>query len=318
MATLARSLLRRLGVTGARGLALALAAGLVTPGFGALVKPALPAMVAVFVAMALARLDMARALGHVRRPLALVTTVAFLVLSLPLAAWAGLTLIGRGTVEPGLLLGVSLQVASAPILATPAIALLIGLDSAFAVVALIAHMAILPLVAPALASFVAGDAVPLDAFAMARNLALLLAGATLAATLARRLWSLAQIQAVKQELDGANLVLMFIFALGIMDGVLPRLWREPGLVALHLALAFAVAGFGLLAGFYVLRPLIGSGDARVMSYAAGHRNAGLMIAAMGGVLPDGAWLYFAAVQAPIYLTPLLVARLARRSPNPED
>lgn len=311
MPNLPRRLLRRLGATGAGGLAGALALGLATPRVGAWIKPTLPFLVGAFVAMALARLDLARARAHIRRPAALIATLAFLVLSLPLAVAAALTLIGRGAVEPGLLLGVSLQAASAPILATPAIAILIGLDGAFAVVALLAHMALLPLLAPTLASFVAGDVVPLDALGMARNLALLLAGAALTAWLARRRWSLAQVQAARLDLDGVNVVMMFAFAAGIMDGVLARLWTEPGVAATQIAVSFAVSGFGLVAGVLALRPLIGRGDALVMSYAAGNRNVGLMIAAMGGVLPDRTWLYFALVQAPIYLAPLLVARLAR-------
>ena len=307
-----RSILRALGRTGASGLAASLIAGLVIPGLGAWLKPALPVFVGMFVAMMLARLDHARARAHLRRPVALVATLVFMICALPLGLAAALTVIGRRAVEPGLLLALSLQAASAPILATPAIAVLIGLDAAFVVVALVAHMAVLPLVAPALASFVAGDAVPLDGWAIARNLALLLSGAALTAFLARRRWTLGRIGAAKGELDGINLILMFAFALAIMDGVLARLFAEPGTVATHLAAAFAVAGGGLLVGFLALRPLIGAGDAYVMSYAAGHRNVGLMIAAMGGVLPDSTWLYFALAQAPIYMTPLLLARLAPR------
>ena len=306
-----RSILRALGRTGASGLAASLIAGLVIPGLGAWLKPALPVFVGMFVAMMLARLDHARARAHLRRPVALVATLVFMICALPLGLAAALTVIGRRAVEPGLLLALSLQAASAPILA-PAIAVLIGLEAAFVVVALVAHMAVLPLVAPALASFVAGDAVPLDGWAIARNLALLLSGAALTAFLARRRWTLGRIGAAKGELDGINLILMFAFALAIMDGVLARLFAEPGTVATHLAAAFAVAGGGLLVGFLALRPLIGAGDAYVMSYAAGHRNVGLMIAAMGGVLPDSTWLYFALAQAPIYMTPLLLARLAPR------
>lgn len=38
------------------------------------------------------------------------------------------------------------------------------------------------------------------------------------------------------------------------------------------------------------------------------RNVGLMAAAQPGSLPDLSWLYFALVQLPIYLTPLLLRR----------
>jgi BASS family bile acid:Na+ symporter len=39
---------------------------------------------------------------------------------------------------------------------------------------------------------------------------------------------------------------------------------------------------------------------------------GLMLAAMGGAVPDVAWLYFALAQFPIYLSPQLLKPLARR------
>lgn len=311
-----RRLLRALGRTGANGLAAALLAGLIAPGLGVWLKPVLPALVGGFVAMMLARLDLGPALRHLRRPARLAATVALMIVALPLGVGLALTALGRAALDPALVLALSLQAASAPILATPAVAALIGLDGAFAVVALLAHMAVLPLVAPGLARFVAGDAVPLDAAAIARNLALLLTGATLVAIAARRRWTLAQVQAARLELDGVNILLMFAFAVAIMDGVLARVAADPATAATHLAVAFAVAGGGLVAGFAVLRPIIGAGDAVAMSYAFGHRNVGLMIAAMGGALPDATWLYFALAQAPIYLTPLLLARLARRMRRP--
>jgi BASS family bile acid:Na+ symporter len=42
------------------------------------------------------------------------------------------------------------------------------------------------------------------------------------------------------------------------------------------------------------------------------RNMGLMLAAMGGVLPDLTWLYFALSQFPIYLSPQMLKPFVRR------
>ncbi|MEH0069520.1 hypothetical protein V6L77_02880 [Pannonibacter sp. Pt2-lr] len=53
-------------------------------------------------------------------------------------------------------------------------------------------------------------------------------------------------------------------------------------------------------------------DAFVIAYSAGNRNMGLMVAALGGTLPDLAWLYFGLGQLPIYTLPYLVRPLARR------
>jgi hypothetical protein len=43
---------------------------------------------------------------------------------------------------------------------------------------------------------------------------------------------------------------------------------------------------------------------------------GLMLTAVGGALPDIAWLYFALSQFPIYLSPLLLKPLTVRRPTP--
>jgi BASS family bile acid:Na+ symporter len=42
------------------------------------------------------------------------------------------------------------------------------------------------------------------------------------------------------------------------------------------------------------------------------RNMGLMVAATDGLLPGTTWLYFALSQFPIYLSPQLLAPIARR------
>jgi hypothetical protein len=61
------------------------------------------------------------------------------------------------------------------------------------------------------------------------------------------------------------------------------------------------------AAFIFVRP-IGSDSAFMTGFAAGLRNVGLVAAAQSGSLPDLAWLYFALVQLPIYLTPPLLRR----------
>ena len=52
-------------------------------------------------------------------------------------------------------------------------------------------------------------------------------------------------------------------------------------------------------------------DALALGIASAGRNMGLLIAAVGGTVPDLAWLYFALAQIPIYLLPLMFKRLAR-------
>jgi BASS family bile acid:Na+ symporter len=304
--------LAAIGGTGARGLALSLAAGLAVPYAGVWLKPWLPLLVGLFVTIAFSRIDLSRARGFLVRPGPFAAALVWLVLSPPLVMWATLGLVGRASLDPGLVLGLALQAASAPILATPAVALLLGIEPTFALLLLTAHMAILPLVAPLLASFVAGDAVPLDGWAIARNLALLLGGAFMAAAAIRSRWSLAAIRAAQRPIDGFNVVLFFVFAIAIFEGIAARAIAEPGKTAAYVALAFAVGLIGQAAGYLMLSRSVGRGEAFVAGFATGNRNVGLMVAAMAGALPPDAWLYFAAVQGPIYLAPWMTAPIARR------
>ncbi len=50
----------------------------------------------------------------------------------------------------------------------------------------------------------------------------------------------------------------------------------------------------------------------VIGMLSGFRNIGLIMAAIGTSLPDLAWFYFAMVQFPIYLLPVILQPLARR------
>ena len=50
----------------------------------------------------------------------------------------------------------------------------------------------------------------------------------------------------------------------------------------------------------------------VVGLLAAFRNVGVIMAALGGTLPDMAWFYFAMSQFPIYLLPAVLKRLTRR------
>jgi BASS family bile acid:Na+ symporter len=80
-----------------------------------------------------------------------------------------------------------------------------------------------------------------------------------------------------------------------------------GLGALGFAVSFAVFEATTLAFAWA-----GRDHAFALGFMALQRNMGLMLAATGGALPDLTWLYFAACQFPIYLSPQLLKPLARR------
>jgi arsenite transporter len=97
----------------------------------------------------------------------------------------------------------------------------------------------------------------------------------------------------------------------MMAVVGPTLRSEPGAVAGALALAFA-ASFGLqvlvAAG---LRPTPLAPARAAYAICAGNRNVALFLVALPAAVTDPLLLFIGCYQIPMYLTPVLMARLYR-------
>jgi hypothetical protein len=305
-----RTLLSILGKQGARGMSVALCVGafvpVIFPGLGTALRPSLPLMIAVFLVNAFAQLDLSRAKENLARPLRLLFATGWAMLFIPTLFWTILNLMGRDRLDPGFVLALSLQAGAAPIMATPAVALVLGMEVTFPVLILLATMTIQPITAPVVVSWVAGTAIPINSFVLGRNLFVMIGGSALAATGLRLLFGHARLEAYRHELAGINLLVFALFGLAMFDGVVLRIFAEPFLLLGLSAIAFIVALGSLGITMVVLRAM-GADEACITGFATGHRNVGLMAAAQSGSsLPELTWLYFALVQLPIYLTPQII------------
>jgi BASS family bile acid:Na+ symporter len=217
---------------------------------------------------------------------------------------------GRDRFDPGLVLALSLQAGAAPIMATPAVALVLDIEVTFSVMLLLATMILQPFTAPLLVSWVAGTAIPIDSFVLGRNLLIMIGGSALVAAVLRRLLGNARLEAYRHELAGTNLLVFTLFGLAMFDGVVLRIFAEPLLLLSLSAVAFIVALGSIGAAMIAFRAM-GANDAFMTGFATGHRNVGLMAAAQSGSsLPELTWLFFALVQLPTYLTPQIIRALA--------
>lgn len=305
-----RKLLAIVGTQGARGMSIALCFGVffpvICPGSGEALRPALPVLIAIFLINAFARLDLSNARRVLSRPLPLLSATCWSMFVIPVLFWAIFNAIGRNALDPGLVLALSLQAGAAPIMSTPAVALVLGMDVTFPVLVLLATMFIQPITAPFLATWVAGAAVPINGFLLGRNLFFMIGGSALAA-FGLRLWlGQMRIEAYRDEFGGINLLAFALFGLVMFDGVVVRTFSEPLLLFGLSALACVISLGSLVISMIVLRAA-GEDEAFVTGFATGHRNVGTMAAAQyGSSLPEITWLYFALAQLPIYLTPQLI------------
>ena len=188
---------------------------------------------------------------------------------------------------------------------------MLGLDATLVLVTLVASSVLTPFTAPAFAYAFVGPALTLAPLALGLKLAAILAGSVLVAALVRHIVGPAAIERHKQEIDGFNIIIVFIFVTAVMENIAAHFLAAPlimlALVALAFALSFAVVGVTM-----ALFARAGRERAFALALMASQRNMGLMLAATGGVLPDLVWVFFGLCQFPIYLAPQLVKPLVRR------
>ena len=300
-------LLAWLGRRSAPAVAASVFIGLALPPFAALAKPLVVPTILALLVLAFVRTSMAGAFT-VRRAGIAVLACAWVMLVLPLAMGLATRLLG----EPNaIVLALIMQASAPPIMSAPAFAALLGLDARLVLVTMLGGMALTPLTAPGLVFHFSGGALALDPLALALRLAAVVGGTMGAGLLIRRLLGLKRVEAISAHLDGLNVVLLGLLAVGLMDGVTYAFLDQPGFMAGLVALAFFVSLLGFGATALVFRA-VDPGDAMMLGFCGGHRNMAVVIAATGAVLPHETWLYVAAAQFPIYLLPVVMLPLARR------
>ena len=300
-----------LGRQGTRAIAAVVFVGIVVPPVGRLLKPFVTEAIFVLLVIAFVRVDLVALRNHLQRPFVVLAVTGWTMLVVPAAIGAGCLLMGIGARSEDLLLALMLQAIAPPMMAAPAFAALMGLDATLVVIAMVACAALAPFTAMLFAYLFIGPALTLSPLALGVKLFLLLAGSVLVAAVIRRIAGAAAIARHKDELDGFNIIMVFVFVAALMESVAPKLAVEPWITLGLLALAFAVS-YVVLALTALLFAKAGGARALVLGLMASQRNMGLMLAATGGALPDFVWLYFALSQFPIYLAPQLLKPLARR------
>jgi BASS family bile acid:Na+ symporter len=300
-----------LGRQGTRAVAISVFLGLAVPPLAALFKPIVPEAIFGLLVLAYLRVDPRQLRSHFADPALVAGATAWIMLIMPAAVGGGLLLLGLRDRMPDLLLALVLQGAAPPIMAAPAFAALMGLDAALSLATLVGCMALTPVTALLFAKLLAGSGSLLAPLALGARLLLILGGSAFAAAVLRRVAGARWVERQRPRIDGLNVVLLFIFAVAVMDGVAARFLTDPAFVLALVVLAFALA-LGQTALTTLVFARVGWDRAFVVGLACGHRNLGLMLAATGGFVPDLTWLYFGLAQFPIYLVPHLLKPAARR------
>lgn len=305
------NLLAAIGRHAAIGFALSIVLGLALPQFAAQARPLLPVSIFCFMVTTFLRADASIIARLVRRPKKLILSCLWLVLAPLVMVGAVFAILGRETLDPGLVLGLAILGAAPPIMSSPAVAIVYGFEPSLIIASVLSITALSPFIAPPLVDLLAGTAVPLDASVLMLRLAFFVGGGLVTALILRRVLGAARIVGMKAQLDGFGVVMYFIFAVAAMDGVTEAAFRDPKTVAIFIGFATAIACIGILSGLFLLR-FAEEPERMILGYGAGQRNMGLLVAALGAGVPPTTFLFFALAQFPIYFMPWLLTPLANR------
>lgn len=300
-----------LGRQGTRAIAALVVVGIALPPLGEVLRPYVAEAIFLLLCISFMRVDVAALRAHVRRPGIVLAASVWTMVAVP--ALTGLFCLATGLdrSSPDLFLALMLQAVASPMMAAPALAALMGLDSTLALITLVVGTALVPLTAPLFASAFFGSALTLSPLALGLKLALMLAGSLGVAMTIRKLFGIAAIRRHRDPIDGVNIVILMVFVSAVMGSVAGDVWADPLRVAGVALLAFAIF-FTLLGATMLVFRRLGYARALALGLLVSQRNMGLMVAATAGALPELTWLYFAMSQFPIYLSPQLLKPLVGR------
>lgn len=293
-------------------MALGVVAGLLLPWLSSRLGPLLTPSVWLLLVLAMVRVDWPAMAGHLRRPAALAGVVVWMLLVTPVLMYGVATLVG---LPPALVVATVLTAGSSPLMSTPAVGLILGLDSALLLAALIVETLLIPLSVPVVANNILGLHLAVDALGLMLRLGTLVGSAVAVAVGLRWLLGPARLARHGSRFDGLSVVLLVLFAIAIMDGVLDRIIADPVRILGIVALSFAVYAGLQVVGTVAWSLLLGGRDrqrALSVGFASGSRNLAVFLAVLPATTSPDVMIYFALGQFPIYIMPMVLRPICRR------
>ena len=137
-----------LGRQGTRAIAALVFLGLALPSLGDILRPFVTEAVFVLLCISFMRVDLAQLRIHLRQPGIVLAATAWTTLAVPTVVGVGCLVAGLPARSPDLFLALMLQAVASPMMASPALAALMGLDSTLVLVTLVTSTALIPFTAP--------------------------------------------------------------------------------------------------------------------------------------------------------------------------
>src|SRR5690349_7105303 len=193
----------------------------------ALVRPFFPETVFLLLCLAFLRVDPGALRAQFAKPRLLITAAVWIMLIVPVLVGLCLNALDLFDRSSGLLLALMLNVVAPPIFASPALAVLMGLNAAVTLALLLACIAATPFLSPALVAVFVGPAVTFSPLALGLRLVLMLAGAACVGIAVRAIAGRPWVERQADRIDGLNVVVLFLFAVALMGDVAENTIAHP-------------------------------------------------------------------------------------------
>jgi|GEM_PF-3564092 len=280
--------------------------GFAIPEVAHALRPFLPHLLVATLVLALLQADLRQVPGYLRRP-GMVTGLLFCLLVLsPLfvAVETKVVLVNYG-LPTAIADGMILAALSPPLLAAPAIAFLLGLDSMLALVIAIGAHLLAPVTISMLATTLLGPELNISVAELMSRLGLIIGlGFAIGMTL-RQVRLPAKVGRHSQStIDSLSVIALTLLATAMMDGVTAMAERDPTFVLMAVLCGFLLNPLLQLLGASLF---VKSGfkTSLTVGLLAGYRNVGLLIAALTGATDPALLTFLAIVQVSAFVMPLL-------------
>lgn len=281
-------------------------AALLVPEAASLFFPLIGPAVWLILFLAVIRIDWNQLARHGRKPLKVASALVWLAVGASMVMWGVVSVVDSFIPVPGALkTALVLNAAAPPLMSSPALAMLIGLDAALVLIVIVLATLAMPLVAPAMVQEILGLDAGIETLALMGRLGGLIVTATLAGAIMRRVIGGARIAQAAPTINGVAVLIMIYFAIAMMTGVTDRILADPLFVGMVGLVAFS-ANVGLQFVGAMLFMRLGRHEALSIGLPSGNRAMALWVAVIPAMHPD-VFLYFAMAQFPIYLLPAIMA-----------
>jgi BASS family bile acid:Na+ symporter len=186
------------------------------------------------------------------------------------------------------------------------------LDASLALLITLFTNFMVPFTLPPLALSLLGLDLHISALDLSLRLAWIVGAASAGALAIRLVLGGERLRASSQTLDGLSVVVLMAFTIPLMDGIVARAAADPLRLLGFIAGSFA----GMLACNAVLAlvalPFLERRMALTAGYCSGGRHNALLMAVLPATADPDIFLFIAAVQIPLYVTPALLQPLYRK------